>query len=302
MQAKIGMIKRQTTNWNFLGTVFLFLLPASLVYCLFNVYGVAMTFYYSTLKWTGIGTSMQSIGIANFTRLIKDPLLWHSLKNNLILVVVSIAVQLPLGLVLALLINSKVKGTKVFRTIYFMPMLLSTVATGILWSLFYDPNFGLLNSFLEKVGLSMLKTGWLGDERTAMAAVLITICWQYTPLYMILMKAGLTNIPQELYESARIDGATGNKAFWYITLPLMKETIKISAVLSLVGSLKYFDLTYVMTGGGPNGATELMATYMYKKGFVEFNMGYGSAVAAFMFIVALGITCGVQFFTRRRST
>ena len=288
-------------NPNPAGTVFLFLFPASLVYCLFNVYGVAMTFYYSTLKWTGIGTSMRNIGVMNFLKLLQDPMLWHSLGNNLILVVVSIGVQLPLGLILALLLNSKIKGTKFLRTVYFMPMLLSTVATGILWSLFYDPNFGLLNFFLEHVGLNFLKSGWLGSERTAMTAVLITICWQYTPMYMILMKAGLANIPEELYESARIDGATGNKAFRYITLPLMSDTIKISAVLSLVGSLKYFDLTYVMTGGGPNGATELMATYMYKKGFVEFNMGYGSAIAAFMFVVALTITSMVQYATRRRS-
>ncbi len=294
------MIKKNKLRY--LGTVFFFLAPAFFVYFLFNVYGVAMTFYYSTLKWTGIGTSMQPIGIQNFLRLLNDPMIWHSLKNNLILVIVSISVQLPLGLTLALLLNSKIRGTKFLRTVYFMPMLLSTVATGILWSLFYDPNFGLLNFFLERVGLASLKSGWLGSEKTAMTAVLITICWQYTPLYMILMKAGLTNIPEELYESARIDGATGGKSFWYITLPLMADTIKISAVLSLVGSLKYFDLTYVMTGGGPNGATELMATYMYKKGFVEFNMGYGSAIAAFMFLVALLITSIVQYSTRRRSS
>ena len=292
---------KRVNKLNIAGTVFLFIFPAALVYCLFNVFGVAMTFYYSTLKWTGIGTSMQYIGLLNFLKLVKDPMLWHSLKNNLILVIVSISVQLPLGLMLALLLTSKIKGTKFLRTIYFMPMLLSTVATGILWSLFYDPNFGLLNFFLEHIGLASLKSGWLGSEKTAMTAVLITICWQYTPMYMILMKAGLTNIPEELYESARIDGATGNKAFWHITLPLLSDTIKISAVLSLVGSLKYFDLTYVMTGGGPNGATELMATYMYKKGFVEFNMGYGSAIAAFMFLVALTITSTVQYITRRRS-
>ncbi|WP_094546187.1 carbohydrate ABC transporter permease [Petroclostridium xylanilyticum] len=279
--------------------VLLFLLPALAVYSTFNVYGVIMTFYYSTLKWTGIGSNVQSIGFGNFVRLLGDSMLWYALKNNLILVVVSIAVQLPMGLIMALMINAKIKGVKFFRTVYFMPMLLSTVATGILWTLIYDPNFGMLNAFLDAVGLGNLKQGWLGLERTAMISVLITICWQYTPFYMILMKAGLTNIPTELYESANIDGATGLRAFWSITLPLMLETIKTAAILSLVGSLKYFDLIYVMTGGGPNGATELMATYMYKKGFIEFDMGYGSSIAAFMFIVALTITATVQYFTRQ---
>lgn len=279
--------------------VFLFLLPALLVYATFNVYGVVMTFYYSTLKWTGISSNTQFLGLANFFRLVRDPMLWHSLRNNLILVVVSIGVQLPGGLIMALMINARIKGARFFRTVYFMPMLLSTVATGILWTLIYDPNFGMLNGLLEMIGLGNLRQGWLGIEKTAMISVLITICWQYTPMYMILMKAGLTNIPEELYESARMDGATNWKAFWRITLPLMADTIKLSAVLSLVGSLKYFDLIYVMTGGGPNGATELMATYMYKKGFVEFDMGYGSSVAAFMFVVALSITITVQYFTRR---
>ncbi len=283
-------------------TVFLFLAPALIIYSIFNVFGVVMTFYYSTLKWAGISANAVNIGFANFSRLFGDPLLWHSLENNLVLVVVSIGVQLPFGLIMALLINAKIKGAKFFRTIYFMPMLLSTVATGILWTLIYDPNFGILNAVLDGVGLGAFRKGWLGLESTAMAAVLVTVCWQYTPMYMILMKAGLTNIPEELYESARIDGAGGWKAFWSITLPLMYETIKISAILSLVGSLKYFDLIYVMTGGGPNGATELMATYMYKRGFVEFDMGYASSVAAFMFVVALALTLAVQYATRRRNS
>jgi len=300
--AKSGMKIDRKARMKHLLVVLLFLAPALIIYSIFNIYGVVMTFYYSTLKWAGISANSTNVGFANFFRLAGDPMLWHSLGNNLILVVVSIGVQLPFGLIMALLINAKIRGAKFFRTVYFMPMLLSTVATGILWSLIYDPNFGILNAVLDGIGLGILKKGWLGLESTAMAAVLVTICWQYTPMYMILMKAGLTNIPEELYESARIDGAGNWKSFWSITLPLMYETIKISAILSLVGSLKYFDLIYVMTGGGPSGATELMATYMYKKGFVEFDMGYGSSVAAFMFVVALGLTLAVQYATRRRGS
>jgi raffinose/stachyose/melibiose transport system permease protein len=282
--------------------VALFLLPAFAFYGTFNLYGIIKTFHYSTLKWTGIGNGGTFIGLDNYRRLLADPILWHSLRNNLILVVASIGVQLPFGLILALLLNTKIKGVKFYRTVYFMPMLLSTVATGILWTLMYDANFGIFNSILDLLGLGKFKTGWTGNEKTALISVIITICWQYVPFYMILMKAGLTNIPEELYESAALDGATGWKRFWAITLPLMSDTIRTSATLSLVGSLKYFDLIYVMTGGGPNRATELMATYMYKKSFVEFDMGYGSSIAAFMFIVALTITVAVQFLTKSRDS
>lgn len=279
--------------------VILFLLPASLFYGTYNIFGAIMTFWYSTLKWTGVSKNSSFIGFDNFRRLLNDPNIWHALSNNLILVVVSIAVQLPLGLILALIINSKIRGAKFLRTVYFMPMLLSTVAIGILWTLMYDPNFGVFNSLFDVMGLGKYKMGWLGNEKTALLCILITICWQFTPYYMILMKAGLTNIPMELYESAYIDGATDSKAFWSITLPLMSNIIKTSSILSLVGSLKYFDLIYVMTGGGPNGASELMATYMYKKGFVEFDMGYASSIAAFMFIVALTLVTVVRMVQNR---
>ncbi|TCL61789.1 carbohydrate ABC transporter membrane protein 1 (CUT1 family) [Hydrogenispora ethanolica] len=279
--------------------VVLFLLPALIVYGIFNIYGILMTFFYSLQKWSGISAKMSFIGLENYVKLLQDPVLWHSLSNNLILVVVSIAIQLPMGLILALIINSGLKGMKFFRTVYFIPMLVSTVAIGILWSLIYNPSFGMLNAILDLMKMGQFKTGWLGNETTAFAAVLITICWQFTPFYMILMRAGLVGIPNEIYESASIDGANGWKAFWNITLPLMAPVIKTSAVLSLVGSLKYFDLIYVMTDGGPNHATELMSTYMYKNSFVEFNMGYGSSIAAFIFMVAIFITATMLCFTRK---
>lgn len=298
IRTETGTEKRKRKFFNVL-TVLLFLFPASLFYGTYNVYGTIMTFYYSTLKWTGIGKNASFVGFQNFQRLLADPSLWHALKNNIILVIVSICTQIPLGLILALIINSGIKGAKFVRTVYFMPMLLSTVAIGILWALMYDPNFGAVNAFMDVIGLKSLKTGWLGNEKTALGSILVTICWQFTPLYMILMKAGLTNIPGELYESAYIDGASPWSAFWRITLPLMMNTIKSASILSLVGSLKYFDLIYVMTGGGPNGASELMATYMYKKGFVEFDIGYGSSIAAFMFFISLFMVSAAQYFQNR---
>ena len=293
-------LKRIKRNYKL--TILFFLLPALIVYGIFNIYGIFLTFFYSLHKWTGISKNLTFIGLDNFIKLYQDPILWHSFFNNLKLIVVSILIQLPLGLLLALIIQSGLKGMKFFRTVYFIPMLISTVAIGILWSLIYNPTFGIINSLLDLLNLGQFKTVWLGDEKTAFIAVLITICWQYTPFYMILMRAGLVGIPFELYEAARIDGANEWQGFRHITLPLMSGTIKTSAILSLVGSLKYFDLIYIMTDGGPNRATELMSTYMYKNSFVEFNMGYGSSIASFIFLIAIVFVAIFQCSTGKART
>ncbi len=301
MKNNLSAIKIKKPRGNKM-TIFLFLLPALAVYGLFNVYSIIRTFIYSTMKWTGLSPKMDFIGLDNYIRLVKDSNVWHALGNNMILVVVSIVVQLSFGLILALIINSNIRGTKFLRTVYFMPLLLSTVATGILWMLMYDPYFGLVNQLLEAMGLGNLKQAWLGQENMALKSVLFVICWQYIPQYMILIRAGLTNIPEEVYEAASIDGANKLQQFRRITLPLLTPTLKTSAVLSLVGSLKYFDLVYVMTGGGPNGVTEVIATYMYKKGFVESDMGYSSTVAVFMLIISLFLVTVFQFSTKRKES
>jgi raffinose/stachyose/melibiose transport system permease protein len=277
-----------------------FLLPGLVIYGVYNIYGIIRTFYFSTMRWTGLSRQMTFIGLENHIRAIHDSRLWLALGNNLKLVFVSIFIQITFGFILALIISSRIRGVKVFRTVFFMPMLLSTVATGILWMQMMDPYYGLVNHLLEKMNLSGLTRPWLALPETALNSVLLVICWQYTPQYMILLRAGLTNISQDIYEAATIDGANKWHQFWRITLPLMLPALEISAVLSLVGSLKYFDLIYVMTGGGPNGASELMATYLYKKGFAEANMAYASAIAVFMFIISLVLVIVFLSFTRRK--
>jgi raffinose/stachyose/melibiose transport system permease protein len=283
-------------------TAFFFLLPALLLYGTYTLYGIVRTFQYSTLKWTGMGpaSGAASIGLANYARLLQDGHFWHALSNNLLLVVVSVVFQLSIGMVLALILNTGLRGTRFFRTVYFMPLLLSTVATGILWQLMYDPYSGLFNGILAFISPNE-KIAWLGSEKVVMFAVLFVICWQYIPQYMILLRAGMTNIPEEIYEAATIDGASKWQQFWRMTLPLLSGTIKTSAVLSIVGSLKYFDLVWVMTGGGPNGYSELMATYMYKRAFQDDMMGYASTIAACMVIISLGVIVVFQYMTRSRN-
>src|SRR5690606_2700291 len=267
-----------------------FIGPALLVYCIFVLYPIFSTFYYSLFEWSGIESGATFAGLSNYLNILSDNVFWMSLENNLLLVVASLLTQLPLGLLLALLLFAPIRGVRLFRTVYFLPLLMSSVAVGILWIYIYGPNQGILNRTLDLIGLSFLKSSWLGSEETAFWAVVATICWQFTPFYMILFRAALVGIPEEIYESASIDGAGAWQKFRHITLPLLLPTIITSSILSIIGSLKYFDLIFVMTGGGPNNATELMATYMYKQAFSYFNMGYASTIAFVMFLIAFVVT------------
>jgi raffinose/stachyose/melibiose transport system permease protein len=282
-------------------TVFLFLLPALVIYGSYTVRGLVQTFVYSTLNWSGMGpaSGAANIGLANYARLLKDAAFWNAVRNNFLLVIVSIVFQLGIGMILALILNTGRKGTRALRTIYFMPLLLSTVATGILWLLMFDPYTGLFNGILRLLSPTE-RLSWLGSEKVVMFAVMFVICWQYIPQYMILLRAGMAGIPEELYEAATIDGATKWQKFWAMTFPLLSGTLKTSSVLSIVGSLRYFDLIWIMTGGGPNGYSELMATYMYKRAFNEDRMGFASAASACIVIISFIVIVIFQIMTRTK--
>jgi raffinose/stachyose/melibiose transport system permease protein len=265
-------------------------LPALSIYLFYFILPIPTTAYYSLFQWNGISTDMKYLGLGNWSQLFKDAIFWRSLKNNLVLVVASIVIQLPLGLLLGLLVSSRLSGIKTLKLLYFIPMMLSAVAIGITWVFIYEPNFGLLNGLLSALGLDGWTRGWLGESSLAMGSVIATVCWQYVPFYMVIFAAALAGIPGELIEAATISGATKPQTFFAITLPLLSGTIKTAAVLSLTGSLKYFALIFVMTEGGPNHASELLATYMYKQAFTSFEMGYGGTVAVFMFLISFLLT------------
>ncbi len=277
-----------------------FLAPALLFYGLYVLYSIGATFYYSFFQWSGIDAHREFIGLTNYADLMGDEVFWTSLKNNIYLVLASCLTQLPLGLMMALLLFAPIRGIRLFRTVFFMPMLMSTVAIGLLFTFIYDPNFGILNQALGSLGLDSWKRGWLGDEKTALWAIILTICWQFAPFYMIIFRAAIVGIPEGIYEAAKIDGANGWQRFRFVTLPLLKPTIVTSAILAIIGSLKYFDLIYIMTKGGPNNSTELMATYMYKQAFTTFNMGYGSTISFAMFLIAFFITLLVLMLDKRQ--
>lgn len=223
------------------------------------------------------------IGLENWSKLIKDEVFWFAFTNNIKIMVLSICIQIPLGLAMATFLDFVGKKANVFKVIWFIPMLISSVAIGFLFTYALATKGGIVSAISNFFGGKNIDL--LGNPKTALYTIIAIIAWQFTPFYMVYCMAAYTNISTEVFEAARIDGATRGQYFWRIALPLLTPSLKSAAILSMVGSLKYFDLIYVMTNGGPGRSTELMATYMYKLSFSEFNMGYGSTVAAGMFIL-----------------
>jgi len=276
-----------------------FVVPALAVYLFYFLLPIPLSTYYSLFNWDGLSPLTRFIGLGNFERLLTNPVFWQSFGNNIRLVILSLVIQLPFGLALGLIVSSKLKGTGMFKLLYFIPMTISAVAIGITWKFIYEPNYGLLNTILRRIGLDGWTQGWLGEPNLAFGAIVAAISWQHIPFYMVLFAAGLAGIPRDLIESAYIDGATGFQSFLHVTIPLLVPTIRTAAVLSLTGSLKYFALIFVMTGGGPNHASELMATYMYKQAFTNFSMGYGSSVAVVMFLISIVLTILILTFGKK---
>jgi raffinose/stachyose/melibiose transport system permease protein len=272
-------------------TISLFIAPALLVYSLYVIYPILSTLNYSFYNWNGISQKV-FIGLDNYARMLNDDVFWLALKNNAWVVLASVFIQIPLGLIMALLLFAPIRGIRFFNGAYFIPFLMSTVAVGMLWRLMYDPINGTINKLINLFGFENI--AWLSENNTAIFSVLLVIVWQFAPFYMILFKAGIVGISEELYEAAEIDGANYLHKFAKITFPLLAPTIVTSSILAIVGSLKSFDLFYIMTGGGPNHRTELLGTYMYKQAFVNYNMGYGSAIAFIMFIIALVVVVIIQ--------
>ena len=261
----------------------LFLAPVAILMAIYVVYPIIDTFITSTYQWNGISAAKKFVGIGNWKTLIADENFWIAFRNNLVIMVLSICIQIPIGLALATFLDFGGKKLTIFKVIWFIPLLMSSVAIGFLFTYALATNGGLVSTISGWFGGGDVDL--LGNPKTALLTVIMVICWQFTPFYMVYFMAAFTNIPYDVFEAARIDGATRGQYFWKIAFPLLVPSMKSAAILSMVGSLKYFDLIYVMTGGGPGTSTELMATYMYKQSFSVFNMGYGSAVAGGMFIL-----------------
>ena len=279
-----------------------FLAPAVLLLAVFLLYPLAETFWLSLVDWNGLGTSRRFVGLDNWATLAHDAHFWLALRNNLALGLLSVLVQLPIALALAVMLDKASRGSQLLKILYFMPLLFSSVALGVIFKNLFDPNFGAINGALQGIGLGALAIDWLGDPRYSLASVITVVCWQNVPFYMILFLAGLASFSPDLQAAAKLDGASDWTIFWSIKLPHLQGTIRTAAMLAVIGSLRYFDLIYVMTGGGPDGASEVMATYMYKTVFASSQLGYGSTIAAAMFLAVMLIAMLGLRLTRRFET
>jgi raffinose/stachyose/melibiose transport system permease protein len=269
-------------------TIVLFLLPALVIFLVFVVYPILQSLYYSMFNWKGFGPAEDFVGIENFTKILSDKVFLIALKNGLLLVAFSLAIQLPLSLLLAIMVGRNLPGRVFYRTVFFMPYVLSEVITAIMWMGLYnpDPDKGLINAVLVLIPGVEAQT-WLASTDLVVPSLFVALTWKYFGFHMLLFLTGLQNIPMEIEEAARIDGAGTVQTFFFVTLPLLASTIRTSVYLSILGSLQQFILVWIMTKGGPVSASETLATYMYRFGFVRFQLGYGSAVAIYMFLLSL---------------
>ena len=278
--------------------VLAFLAPALLLYGLFVLVPIAQSLRNSLYDWNGLEALDDFVGLDNFRRAFDDPLFRDALQHNGIIIVLSLLIQIPLALGLALLLDSRIKGRAVLRTLFFAPYVLSEVVTGVVWRQILRPD-GLLDRTLISVGAEGMVQEWLADPDIVLYSLFFVSTWKYFGFHMVLLLAGLQQIPKELHEAAAIDGASSWQAFRYVTLPLLGPALRISIFLSIIGALQLFDLVWVTTKGGPVGASSTMATYLYDQ-FRRGLFGYASAVSIVIFALSLVVALFYQRVAMRR--
>lgn len=290
----------QRRKWQEIG---LFTGPALILFALFVVFPVASAARYSLYKWNGIKkfSDAEFIGFENYARALwggNDPAtreafktaytepFWSAMSHNLLIIVASMAIQLPLALMIALVLNRRFPGRSVVRVIIFAPYVISEVIAGVMWFIIFDPN-GIATQFMEAIGLHAPEGGWFESHRWGIWTVFFIVTWKYLGLAIILFLAGLSGVPQELQEAASIDGASWWQVQRRINIPLIGPTIRIWVFLSLIGSIQLFDMVWVLNRGGTQGQYSTIATFMMQFGYFRHDVGFGSAVAVIMFIISL---------------
>lgn len=291
----VGYANRARVNRNLI--IALFLLPSAILFLTFVIFPIIQGAYVSLFKWNGLGPLTDFRGFQNFATLFKHKPFRMALTHNFLIAFLSVTVQLPLALGLAILVGRKMPGRAIFRAIFFVPYIISESITAVIWSFIFNPRFAasdVINAVLDFV-LPFFKPGaWLGDPDKVLIAIFVVLTWKYFGLHMILYVAGLQQIPTEIEEAAQIDGANSLQTLWYVTIPMLSRTIFTTVYLSVLGSLQLFDLVWLMTEGGPVNASEVIASYMYRHGFVSFRLGYGSSVAVVLFLICLAFSLVYQ--------
>ena len=266
-------------------TCFLFLPPALLLFTLFVTWPVVEAAYYSFFNWNGYGAPSKWIGLENFLRVLNDPIFYHSLFNNLLIVLVSAFIQVPMALALALLISDKSRSSVIFRAIFFLPYILGEIVAGLIWRYIYDGNYGVLAVVYRWFGQQAPEV--LATEGWATAALLLVVIWKYFGFHMALFVAGRQGVGDDVLEAAKIDGATRWQSTLSIVLPLMRPVIVLSLFFSILGSLQAFAIIVALTDGGPSNSTHSAVSYLYNFGIKRMRVGFGSAIGVTLFIICV---------------
>ncbi len=294
--------RRKRIRWDDVTTIVLFLAPAVIFFLVFMVAPVLYAAFISLFSWKGFGIPKDFIGLTNYANIFQDKVFFKAATHGGLLLLLSLVVQLPLSLGLALLVGRDLPGRAIFRTIFFMPYVLAEVSTAYIWRamLEADPKTGMLNFVTKLIGLKTVP--WLGSVDMVMFAIFIALTWKYFGYHMLLYLAGLQNIPTEVEEAAAIDGATGFQTLRFITLPLLGPTVRLTVYLSVLGSLQQFTMVQLMTKGGPVNASEVPVSYMYNYGFIRLQYGYAAAAAMLLFGVCYIFSVIYQRFVMAQDT
>jgi raffinose/stachyose/melibiose transport system permease protein len=276
-----------TSAWRKRLEIVFFVTPALALFALFVVWPIITAVQLSVYRWKGFGPLVDFVGLRNYVTVLADDVFVDSIVHNLIIVGGSIALQLPLGLAIALLLNRKMWGQGLLRTIVFVPYVLAEVIAGVVWFQLLQPEYGVIDGLLGAVGLQAPEQGWLGDPDLALWTVLGVLTWKYLGLAVILFLAGLQNVPEELYEAAQLDGASWWQVQRKVAIPLLGPTMRTWAFLSMIGALQLFDMVWILTGGGPANSTTTMATYLINQGTRSQNFGIAGAASVILFVIAL---------------
>ncbi|MXY34922.1 MAG: sugar ABC transporter permease, partial [Boseongicola sp. SB0664_bin_43] len=258
------------------------------------IWPLLSSFYYSFTNWNGFNRDYEFLGLRNFAKIWTDRLFFDAIVNTTIWMVAALVLPTLTGLFLALLLDRQVRGARIFKTVFYLPICLSAIVVGQIWIWIYQPDWGLLNTLVKLAGNPDFNYAWLARPDSALFAVIVAWSWQQTGLSMVIYLAGLTSIPSEMLEVCEIEGATAWQRIWRVVIPLLTPSTVVVVALSMINSLKGFDILYIMTGGGPFNSSDTLAMHMYNESFKKYLMGYGSAISVVLFLIALTII-GVYF-------
>lgn len=267
-------------------TPYLFLAVPVIIYLIWVIGPMIYSFYLSLTSWDGF-SSPEFIGLRNFRRLFNDEVFYTSLFNNLEWILVFMTIPIVMGLFIAMALNREIPGSKFFKACFFAPMVLSLVVSGLVWSWLYNPAFGLINGFLRAIGLGSLARGWLSDPEVVMEAIILVAVWRQVGYVMVLYLAGLQSVDPNLIDASQVDGANAVQRFFNVILPQLAPVTVVVIVISIIDSLRAFDLVSVMTRGGPFNSSSVLANFMYIEAFNNYSMGYGASIAVILFMISL---------------